>query len=199
MIKKILIAAICSVLAATMLTGCEKKEEEVSEEYYGQALKEVDGNDIYLIYDGRFVSDDEMSVLSNYYVSIKNKDKDLFRTTIPDEYIKFLEEKNSYDIDQYIESEYEYIASELGEGFDFSQIEVSNCVSGSAEIKIEEIKEMLNGIYSDAGIEKSFSDTVKDAKRVSFDITMLNKDGEEYSMKGQTKYIFNCEDGIYIF
>lgn len=198
MIKKILSAVICAVFAAAMLTGCGK-EEESSKLIYGQTIKEVDGNDIYLIYDGNFVSDDEMSVLSNYYVSLKNKNNDLFRTTMPEEYIKFLEEKNSYDIDQFIESEYSSIESELGEGFDFTQIEVLDCGNSIADNRIKEIEEMLDGIYSDAGLEKSFSDTIKDAKYLNYDITALTDGGEVYKLTKQIKYIFNCEDGIYIF
>lgn len=198
MIKKILSAVICAVFAVAMLTGCGK-EEESSKLIYGQTIKEVGGNDIYLIYDGNFVSDDEMSVLSNYYISLKNKDNDLFRTTMPEEYIKFLEEKNSYDIDQFIESEYSSIESELGEGFDFTQIEVLDCGNSSADNRIEEIEEMLDGIYSDAGLEKSFSDTIKDAKYLNYDITALTDGGEVYKLTEQIKYIFNCEDGIYIF
>ena len=47
--------------------------------------------------------------------------------------------------------------------------------------------------------EKSFSDTVNDAKYIVFNLSAESKDGETFNLSDEMKYIFTCEDGTYIF
>lgn len=199
MFRKILSIAVCAVFTGAMLCGCGDEKESSQDYYYGQALKEVDGKDIYLIYDGRFIEDQEMETLVNYYVSIQSKDNELFESTQPEAYIDFLESKQAVDIEKYVEDEYSQLETDLGEGFDFSQIEVTGCGDSKDDSGINDIKDLLDGIYKDAGKEKSFSDTIKSAKYVTFDLTATGGDGDDYNLTDEMKYIFNCEDGIYIF
>lgn len=199
MFKKILSIAVCAVFTGAMFCGCGDKEESSQDFYYGQTLKEVDGKEIYLIYDGRFVEDEEMDALVNYYVSIQNKDYDLFRTVQPEAYLEFLEDKQSMDIPGYVDDEYSQMETDLGAGFDFSQIEVTDCGDSKDDNGINDIKDLLDGIYKDAGKEKSFSDTIKSAKYITYDLTAAGGDGDDYNLTDETKYIFTCEDGIYIF
>lgn len=48
-------------------------------------------------------------------------------------------------------------------------------------------------------MEKSFSDTVNDAKYIVFNLSAESKDGETFNLSDEMKYIFTCEDGTYIF
>ncbi|MCI7805307.1 MAG: hypothetical protein MR503_09595 [Oscillospiraceae bacterium] len=199
MFKKIISIAVCAVFTGAMLCGCGDKEESSQDYFYGQALKEVDGGEIYLIYDGRFVEDEEMEALVNYYVSIQSKDYELFESVQPEAYLDFLKDKQSMDIEGYVDDEYSQLETDLGAGFDFSQIEVTDCGDSKDDNGINDIKDLLDGIYKDAGKEKSFSDTIKSAKYVTFDLTAIGGDGDDYNLTDEMKYIFNCEDGIYIF
>lgn len=199
MFKKILSIAVCAVFTGAMFCGCGDKEESSQDYYYGQTLKEVDGKEIYLIYDGRFVEDEEMDALVNYYVSIQNRDYDLFRSVQPETYLEFLEDKQSMDIPGYVDDEYSQMETDLGAGFDFSQIEVTDCGDSKDDNGINDIKDLLDGIYKDTGKEKSFSDTIKSAKYITYDLTATGGDGDDYNLTDETKYIFTCEDGIYIF
>lgn len=202
LLKKFISLSACAALIITCLGGCGKKDsssEDSQEIYYGQAYKEVDGKDIYLIYDGRFIEDSEMDALSDYYNSIQKKDAELFKSTQPEQYIKFIETNQSTDINDFLKDQYSQLESELGSDFDFSQIEVTDCGDSSDDTGLNDIKELLDGIYKDSGMEKSFSDTIKSSKYVTFDLSATTSDGENYNLTDETKYIFTCDDGIYIF
>lgn len=199
MFKKFFAIVLCSVLTTGLLGGCGEEKESSQEDYYGQALKEVNGKEIYMIYDGRYVEDEEMDVLAKYYDSIQKKDYEAFKTTQSEEYLKFLEEKQTTDISSYVDETYTEFETDLGTGFDFSQIEVVDCGDSTIDNGINDIKDLLDGIYEDNGEEKSFSDTVKDAKYVKFDVTATGSNEVNYTLSDEIRYIFNCEDGIYIF
>lgn len=199
MIKKIFSVLLCAVFIPAVISGCSSEESSSEEMTYGEAVKEVDRDDIYLIYDGRFIEDEEMETLVNYYLSIQNKDLELFKSTQPKTYIDFLDEQENFELEDFIGTECQEIETELGSGYNFSQIEVSDCGDSSSDNGINDIKELLDGIYSDAGMEKSFSDTVKSAKYLVYDIKAMDTEGSEYDLTNQMKYIFTCDDGIYIF
>ena len=199
LIKKFFSLLTCAVLSASLFCGCGDESGSSNEYYYGQALKEVDGKDIYLIYDGRYVTDDEMDVLTNYYSSIQRKDYELFKTTQPGPYVDFLEKKQSKEVSSYVDDFYKEVEDGVGGDFDFTQIEVTDCGTSREDSGINDIKELLDGIYEDAGMEKSFSDTVNDAKYIVFNLSAESKDGETFNLSDEMKYIFTCEDGTYIF
>lgn len=199
MFRKIVSLSLCAVMTCCLFSSCGETQSQSSESYYGQAVKEVNRKDIYLIYDGNFVSDEEMDVLANYYTSIQKKDTELFCSTQPEFYTEYLEENQSGGIDDYITSEYEYLEKSIGKNFDFSQIEVTDCGNSENDRSFEEIRELLDGICTENGIDKKFSESIKDEKYVVFDLSALSPEGEEYALKQVKKYIFSCDDGIYIF
>lgn len=94
---------------------------------------------------------------------------------------------------------YKEVEDGVGGDFDFTQIEVTDCGTSREDSGINDIKELLDGIYEDAGMEKSFSDTVNDAKYIVFNLSAESKDGETFNLSDEMKYIFTCEDGTYIF
>lgn len=199
LIKKIFSLLSCAVFSAILFCGCADESSSSNKDYYGQALKEVDGKEIYLIYDGRYVTDDEMNAITDYYSAIQNKDYELFKTTQPVPYIDFLEDKQSKEITSYVDDFYKEVEDGVGDEFDFSQLEVTDCGSSREDTGINDIKELLDGIYEDSGMEKSFSDTVEDAKYIVFNLSAESQSGETFNLTDEMKYIFTCEDGIYIF
>ncbi len=199
MFKKVISVLASAVVATSFMCGCSKTEESSFEMYYGQAMKEVDSEEIYLIYDGRYITDDEMSTVADYYDAIQKKDTKLFESTQNKEYLNFLEAKQGTGISNYLTSEYQAAENELGEGFDYTQIEVIDCGDATDDNGINDIKDLLDGIYEEAGCKKSFSETVKDEKYIIFDVTAKTSTGEEYTLPEELRYIFTCEDGIYIF
>lgn len=199
MTKKIFSLLSCAVFSAVLFCGCGDMSNSSNEDYYGQALKEVDGKDIYLIYDGRYVTDDEMNAITNYYSAIQNKDYELFKTTQPVPYVDFLEKKQSKEISSYVDDFYKEVEDGVGGDFDFSQLEVTDCGSSREDTGINDIKELLDGIYENSGMEKSFSDTVENAKYIVFNLSAESQSGETFNLTDEMKYIFTCEDGIYIF
>lgn len=93
---------------------------------------------------------------------------------------------------------YKEVEDGVGGDFDFTQIEVTDCGTSREDSGINDIKELLDGIYEDAGMEKSFSDTVNDAKYIVFNLSAESKDGETFNLSDEMKYIFTCEDGTHI-
>ncbi|MBQ7046158.1 MAG: hypothetical protein IJN85_00265 [Oscillospiraceae bacterium] len=199
MFKKILSVAAAALISLTAFCGCGEEETSKIEQVYGLALKHVDKKDLYLIYDGNYVSDEEMDVVYNYFTSFQNCDTELFRSTQLDMYLEYLEESQSTDIDAYLEGQNKSVSSALGEGFDYVEIEVTECGDRTGDNGINDIEELLDGIYESSGRETSFTKSVNEAKYIYCDITATGADGGTYNLTDQLLYIFNCEDGIYIF
>ena len=198
MLRKVLSITMAAILSLSAFCGCGE-EESSTENFYGQIMKEVDGKEIYLIYDGRYLADEEMDAVVDYYCSIQDCDTERFCSTQPEVYISYLEEKQSADMSSFVSGEHDSIASALGEGFDFTQIEVTDYGTAKEDNGINDIKELLDGIYTELGKEPVFSETVKDTKYINFDISATGADGDTYNLTDEMLYIFNCEDGIYIF
>ncbi len=199
-LRKIIVFAVCAV-SAVSLAGCGEKEQSSEETYYGQAYKEVDADDIYRIYDGRYVTDEEADAAASYLYAIQNKDSELFKSTQPDFYIDYLEKNEENYVENYLEEEYNGEAESLGGDFEYTQIEITDCGESGTDHSLDDITEMMDGICEEEGIEKPFSETIKDKKYIEYTLTAVLKesDGAEYSSQGEIMYIITCEDGIYVF
>ena len=76
-LKKTAAVFLCTLTALISVTGCSSKEESSEEIYYGQAYKEVNAKDIYRIYDGRFITDEEADAVAKYFYSVQTQDLSL--------------------------------------------------------------------------------------------------------------------------
>lgn len=198
MFRKIFAMALCALISVSALSGCGDDDTSSIEMTYGMTMKHVDKKDLYMIYDGNYISDEEMDAVYNYFTSFQNCDEELFRSTQPKAYISYLEESKDTDISGYLKGENKSVSSALGEGFDYTEIEVIECGDKAQDNGINDVTELLDGIYTELGEEKIFSETIKEAKYIYCDITATGADGGTYTLTDQLVYIFNCEDGIYI-
>lgn len=198
MFRKFLSVTLAATLSLSAFCGCEEENQSsVIKPSYG-LLKHVEKEEIYLMYDGNYVSDEEMDAVADYFEALQKCDTELFRKTQPKPYIAYLEQKEGKDISTHINEQNKATASALGEGFDYTEIEVTDCGDVTRDNGINDIKELLDGIYSEMGEKKTFSETVKEAKFIIANISASGSDGGTYNLTDNIIYIFNCEDGIYI-
>lgn len=201
--KKFLAVLVSMVFAAALFTGCKKDKEEnidQAEMAYGATMRQIVDGPIDLLFDGRFLTDEEMNKLSDYFYSIQTHDASLFESTQPKHYMDLLTENSGKSVEDYINDLGDEDVDAMGEDYVFESIEVTDVGNGSGDINIGEIEKMLDGLYSDNGEKKSFTDGLKDAKFAKINITAhpADDDEKEYQYTDKLVYIFTCEDGIYI-
>lgn len=200
-LKKTAAVFLCTLTALISVTGCSSKEESSEEIYYGQAYKEVNAKDIYRIYDGRFITDEEADAVAKYFYSVQTQDYELFASTQPAPYLEFLNmQKEGYTQD-YLSTFYNDEMEGIGGDFEYTQLEITDCGNKDDDHSLSDISEMLDGIYEDAGEDKLFSETVKDQKYIKCTLTAIKKGDEtsaEFTNADQILYVFTCENGIYI-
>ncbi len=204
-IKKIIALSLCTILlagTASALSGCGKKEGKESassavEKVYGLHMKENRIHRIAMLYDSEFVTDDEAETLYKYYSSLEEKDAQTFASLMPDAYIDFLSKQNGQTATTMMKNIYNELEDTLGPGFKFDYIDITDSGTEETESGIREVIEMMDSIYEEQGEKKKFSETLKSAKYVRFDISV--KAGTSYLDKdNQMFYLFTTDDGIYI-
>lgn len=93
--RKVTALIIAAVFSTLLFCGCSN-EENSSVAYedlpYGSTMRQIVDGNIELLYDGRFITDEEMNAVSDYYYSIQTSDETLFESTLPELYIKYIEE-----------------------------------------------------------------------------------------------------------
>lgn len=201
-LKKIFTAFLCAGAAAILLSACENGSGSSDEMYYGQAVKEVNA-DIYRIYDGRFLSDEEMDAVANYFYSVQTKDSQLFSTLQPEFYIDHFKKDDPQYIDSFLSDYYQTESEDLGGDFIYTQIEVTDCGGEDKDAGLTDILDSLGNFYEEetGGSKKDFLNTVKDAKFIRYAISAspAGSPEEEYTLSDQIMYVINYDGGIYVF
>ena len=203
-IKKIIALSLCAVLlggAVSALSGCGKKEEKDAssavEKVYGLHMRENSIHKIKMLYDSEFVTDDEAETLYKYYSSLEEKDAQTFASLMPDAYIDYLSKQNGQTATTMMKNIYNELEETLGPGFKFDYIDITDSGTEETESGISEVIEMMDSIYEEQGEEKKFSETLKTAKYVRFDLSVKTEDSY-YDKDNQKFYLFTTDDGIYI-
>lgn len=199
--KKIIALIFTMIFSAVLLCGCNEDEKGNSVAYedleYGSTMRQILNGNIDLYFDGRFLTDEEMNAVSDYYYAVETDDLELFKTTQPEYYVEFLEQQSGNSLESYLNDEKKDVVEATGENFKYTSIEVTSCGDSSEDQGITDIIDMLNGVYEDYGASSKFEDTLKDANFIMADLTVTVGD-EEYLYTDKLIYIFNCGDNIYI-
>lgn len=202
--KRLLCAVLCAVVSAGIFTGCgdssDSEEPNIAmEEFeYGATMRELADTNIRICFDSRFFSDDSMRTLSEFFYAIQTKDTELFSKTQNPDYADYLEKNSGRKLSDYMEEIYQEDKTAMGDGFVYSYIEVTNAADSTQDSSITQTTELMDSIYKDNGKDKSFSETVKDAKYAQLSIT-AEANGNSYTNTSHKVYVFECEDGTYIF
>lgn len=197
--KKIFCLLMSVVMISVIFCGCEDKENIAMEDLpYGSTMRQLNDASITICFDGRFLTDEEMRAVSDYYYAVQTQDEELFRTTQNEEYVKYLENNSGLKLKDFLKSIEAEDSASLGENFEYTYIEAVNYGDSSDDMEIKEIIELMNSIYEENGKSESFEDTINTGKFVTLDFT-AESDGKSFNYSDQIIYIFDCKDGIYIF
>lgn len=200
--KKFAVLLFSILFTATLFCGCDKEESQTvnyEDLDYGTTMRQIIDGNIDMYFDSRFFTDEEMNAVSDYFYAIQTEDVDLFLKTQPEHYINYLMEESGMEASDFLEDYSSDVIENLGEGFEYTYIEATNCETDEIETGIDEIKELLNGIYEDQNNDKTFEETIKSAKYVTLELTAKSQnDDNTYVFPDKTLYVFTCEDGIYI-
>lgn len=199
--KKIAALIFTVIFSAVILCGCNDDEKEKSVAYedfeYGTTVRQILNGNIDLYFDGRFLTDEEMNAVSDYFYAIETGDLELFKSVQPEYYAEALEKHNGSSLENYLNDAKNDIVKATGENFKFVSIEATDCGDSSADEGIADIIDMLNDMYKEYKAETTFEETVKDSKFILANMTVTV--GEtEYTYSDKLVYIFNCGDDIYI-
>ena len=86
--KKIIALIFTMIFSAVLLCGCNEDEKGNSVAYedleYGSTMRQILNGNIDLYFDGRFLTDEEMNAVSDYYYAVETDDLELFKTTQPE-------------------------------------------------------------------------------------------------------------------
>lgn len=198
--KKFLCLLMSVILSVTVCCGCDNDDKSVSMKDlpYGSTMRELIDTDIKICFDGRFFDDDEMRAVSNYYFAIQTQNTELFESTQNAAYVEYLEKNSGLTIEDFLKSIASEDSESLGENFEYTYIEVTNMGDATNDTEITEIIDLMNSIYEEKKESKTFKDTVKSGKFATINI-IAESGGESYTLSNQIVYVFNCDDGIYIF
>jgi hypothetical protein len=198
-LKKTAAAILCAAITVLSITGCGEEEELSS--VYGQAIKEVNASDIYRIYDGRYITDEEADAVASYFYSIQTQDYDLFCTTQPPVYIEYLDKQSDDYSKEYLQGMYDDEVEGLGGDYEYTQFEITDCGYESDDPGMTDVIEVMDDIYRANDPDTTFRETINTKKYIEYTLTAVLLDDEssgEYTTEGQILYIFDCDDGIYV-
>ena len=78
--KKIIALIFTMIFSAVLLCGCNEDEKGNSVAYedleYGSTMRQILNGNIDLYFDGRFLTDEEMNAVSDYYYAVETDDLD---------------------------------------------------------------------------------------------------------------------------
>lgn len=198
--KKIIVLMFTVIFSTVLLCGCNEKEDEsvaYEDLQYGATLRQILDRNIEMCFDGRFLTDEEMNKVSDYFYAIQTNDIDLFKTTQPEYYLEYLEKNSGINNETYLEEAGREVKDSVGDSFEYTWIEVTNCGDSSLDSSITDIIDMMNTIYEENNITPSFEESVQDAKFITADLT-VDSNGDEYTYSDKLLYIFNCGENIYV-
>lgn len=197
--KKFLFLLICTIMSASIFCGCDDGDSVPMEDLpYGSTMRQLNDASVTICFDGRYFTDEEMKMVSDYFYAVQTKDVELFKKTLNPDFVSYLEINSNQNLEDFLTNISMEDAAALGENFQYSYIEAVSCGDKSDDMQIEEIIDLMNTIYEENGKDESFRDTIKDEKFATLNIT-ANSDGNSYNHDGVVLYIFTCNDGIYIF
>ncbi len=198
-IKKILSLVLCALIPVCILCGCEDDGDIAMEDLpYGSTMRQLKDTPITICVDGRFITDEEMRMVADYFYAVQTRDVELFKKTQNPDYVSYLEKNSDQNLEDFLTNISMEDENALGENFEYSYIEAVGCGGRNSDSQINDIIELMNTIYEENGREKSFDDTIKDEKFLTLSLT-ANSEGKTYNHDDLIIYVFTCEDGIYIF
>ncbi|MDE6656989.1 MAG: hypothetical protein K2J88_00195 [Oscillospiraceae bacterium] len=197
-----LILKITALAMATMLfTGCSQKQDvNMTEDElpYGSTMRENKTSfAVPMTYDRRFVEEEQVIAVANYFASIQNQDVDLYLENALPVYTEYqVNQVYSYqDTSQLVENLHQGIVNQTGEDFEFQMILINEFAQDRNFGGLEAMLDLLDNI-SDSDIK--FSEQIQGAWALELELNFLyNKKASFGTVDSQWVYLFKLDDKYY--
>lgn len=207
---------IASILACTALmgafSGCGDDSSSVSGDLiggsvedmdeadmpYGSTMKEVKSGKIPVCFDRRFIDDDIMMMVSDYFYAVQTEDEALFKSVSNPDYLSFVENNSGQSTADYLKGIKANEENNVGGDFKYTYLEVSNLKSKDEDTQIGEIIRLMDQTYADNKKSDTFTSTIENAYALTINVTS-EANGSSYTNPDVKVYVFKCKDGTYIF
>ena len=196
--------ALCLALSGFSGCGSDKKTEKAAEESvemsdmeYGATMREDSSLDVPIEYDKRYLNEDELKVLAQYYSAIQNEDTDALAACTVDFYMDYYLD-NAYggllDASAFLAQQHETLQKTIENGTDVTiqKIYVSDCKrQEEAGSSIEYLQNMFNELEGDDYCDQHW----KDCKTLTVQPVMT--DGTNYAEADEANIFLVNLDGSY--
>lgn len=190
------------VLSVFLLTGCAGGRQDVNmtedELPYGATMREnKTGFAAPMTYDRRFVNEEQVAVVADYFAAIQNQDAELYLASALPLYTEYqIDEVYSYqDAGELVASLHQGIAGQTGEDFEFNMILINEFVQDTSFGGLEAMLDLLDHV-SDS--DQKFSDQMQGAWALELEWNLLyNNQSSSGTVDSQWVYLFQIDDQYY--
>ena len=203
--KKLLAILLSCTAFLCVLSGCGESKgnlmgdiENMAEEDlpYGSTMRELKDTPIIISFDRRFLEDETMKKVVDYFYAVQTNDEKLFKSVSNEDYLNYVEKNSGQSITDYLKGIKANEENAIGTSFENNYLEITDLKKKGEDTQISEIIKLMDQLYSDGGKE-SFDKTIKNAYALTVSVTS-DANGSSFTNEANV-YVFECEDGTYIF
>ena len=204
--KKLLAILLSCTAFLCVLSGCGESKgnlmgdiENMAEEDmpYGSTMRELKDGSLTICFDGRFLEDEMMKKVSDYFYAVQTEDLDLFKSVSSQDYLDYVEINSGINTIDYLKQIKANEETAIGSKFNYTYLEVTECKKKGEDSQIDEIIKLMDQIYKDNNKSDTFEKSIKEAYALIVDVTS-DANGSSFNNEVNV-YVFDCEDGIYVF
>ncbi|MDE6004244.1 MAG: hypothetical protein K2G88_02540 [Oscillospiraceae bacterium] len=198
---KLILKITALAIAVMLFTGCSQKQDvNMTEDElpYGSTMRENKTSfAVPMTYDRRFVEEEQVIAVANYFASIQNQDVDLYLENALPVYTEYqVNQVYSYqDTSQLVDNLHQGIVNQTGEDFEFQMILINEFAQDRNFGGLEAMLDLLDNI-SDSDIK--FSEQIQGAWALELELNFLyNKKASFGTVDSQWVYLFKLDDKYY--
>lgn len=208
-IRRGLAAALCALL----LSGCgssqaNNKPKDTAEEdlpYGATLVLDNQKHKITVQYDSRFIKEESLDTLVDYYYAIQSKDAALFNKVqypLMHDYLLGDMLKGEYTDEDIIENTYKTIRDYVGTDFDFSMIDITGCIVNDGFQASQNVVTLLDDLAESKNLSKP-SEKISDFYELTITRYFTEKGSgvrseTDKSAAGETLFLFCCDGQWYV-
>lgn len=187
-------------------TGCTNQKQEINmteeELPYGATMRS-DKNSfaVPMTYDRRFISEEQIAVVADYFAAIQNQDTELYLASALPVYTDYqIQEVYSYqEVGELVAGLHEGIAGQTGDDFVFSMILVNAFSQDTTFGGLEAILDLLDHLEDpDAESGEKFSERMQGAWALELEWNLLyDQQSSSGTVESQWVYLFQIDGQYY--
>ena len=187
-------------------TGCANSKQEINmtedELPYGATMRsDKNSFSVPVTYDRRFVSEEQIAVVADYFAAIQNQDQELYLASALPIYTDYqIHKVYSYqDVGELVQGLHEGIAGQTGEDFEFNMILVNSFSQDTTFGGLEAILDLLDHVDDpDAESGEKFSKRMQGAWALELEWNLLyDQQSSSGTVESQWVYLFQVDDQYY--